>query len=134
LRNRRRACSGRIEALLGQGLTQKQAAAELGVAESTVSRTLAGQRNVTTGFRPAQDAVDAFVTSLGGSLAPDVSAHVEALRALAVKLDWTGRANTGTAAMAASSLAKEYRALLDELRQSTSFDALREALLRAGDD
>jgi hypothetical protein len=114
-------------------MTQKQAAGELGVSESTVSRTLADRLDI-GGSGPAQSAVDLFVASLGASLAPDVAARVEALRALAAKLDWTRRATTGTAAMAASSLAKEFRSLLDELRQSTSFDELREALLAGADD
>jgi transcriptional regulator with XRE-family HTH domain len=123
----------RIQALLGQGMTQKQAAGELGVSESTVSRTLADRLDVGASG-PAQSAVDLFVVSLGASLPPDVAARVEALRALAAKLDWTRRATTGTAAMAASSLAKEFRSLLDELQQSTSFDELREALLAGADD
>ncbi len=78
--------------------------------------------------------MDEFVRSLGPELTPEVRARVEGLRALANKLDWTTRATTGTAAMAASSLAREYRSLLDELKQSASFDELREALLRAGTD
>lgn len=122
----------RVRALLAEGLTQKAAAKRLGVSASTVSRALAENRTE-EGHRPAQDAVDAFVASLGAEIAPDVAARIEALRALAAKLDWTGRASTGTAAMAASSLAREYRSLLDELKRSASFDELREALL-AGDD
>lgn len=121
-----------IVELLAGGRSQAQAAKSLGVSASTVSRTLADRRLV-DGNRPAQDAVDAFVRSLGADLAPDVLARVEGLRALANKLDWATRATTGTAAMAASSLAREYRSLLDELRQSASFDELRKALL-AGDD
>lgn len=122
----------RVQALRAQGLTQKQAAERLGVSTSTVSRVLADNRDA-DGFRPAQDAVDVFVVSLGEPLAADVAARVEALRSLARKLDWTGRASTGTAAIAASSLAREFRNLLDELKRSASFEELREALL-AGDD
>jgi transcriptional regulator with XRE-family HTH domain len=123
----------RIRAELAKGKTQKQAAKTVGVSPSTVGRTLANHR-VEDGHRPAQDAVDVFVASLGAELAPDVAARVEALRGLARKLDWTGQAKTGTAAMAASSLAREYRSLLDELRQSASFDELREELLARDDD
>jgi transcriptional regulator with XRE-family HTH domain len=122
-----------IAALLSEGLTQKQVAKQLGLSPSTVSRVLADHR-VDDGHHPAMDSVDAFVKSLGVALAPDVLARVEALRALAAKLDWASTAQTGTAAMAASSLAKEYRNLLDELRSSASFDELREALLRDDDD
>lgn len=122
----------RVQALQAAGLSQKQAADRLRVSPSTVSRVLADHRE-SESFRPAQDAVDAFVASLGETLAPDVGARVEALRSIALKLDWTGRASTGTAAMAASSLAREFRSLLDELKRSASFDELREALL-AGDD
>ena len=121
-----------IHALLAKGQTQAQAAKALGVSASTVSRVLADHREE-GGHRAAQDAVDTFVASLGAELAPDILARVEGLRALANKLDWTTRATTGTAAMACSSLAREYRSLLDELRQAASFDELREALL-AGDD
>ena len=122
----------RVSALLAGGLSQKEAAERVGVSASTVSRLLADHRGDES-HRPAQDAVDAFVVSLGDDLDPDVAARVEALRALAVKLDWTGRANTGTAAMAASSLAKEFRSLLDELQRTASFDELKEALLADGD-
>jgi hypothetical protein len=122
-----------ITALLADGVTsQKEAAAVLGVSESTVSRTLADHQRV-EGHRPAQDAVDRFAESLGTSLAPDVAAKLEALRAIARKLDWSGSARTGTAAMAASSLSKEFRVLLDDLGRTSSFDELRAALL-AGDD
>ena len=121
-----------IIALLADGMTQVEAARELGVSTSTVSRILADQREEGD-HGAALDAVDAFVASLGPELTPDVLARVEALRALAAKLDWTTRATTGTAAMAASSLAREYRSLLDELKQSASFDELRAALLAADD-
>jgi hypothetical protein len=123
----------RIRALLDGGLTQKAAAERLGVSPSTVSRVLAEQRRADVPCRPAQDAVDRFVASLGTGLAPDVAARVEALRSIARKLDWTGVATTGTAAMAASSLAKEFRNLLDELRQAASFDELKQALLAGAD-
>lgn len=118
-----------IGALLTDGLTQKEVAERLGVAPSTVSRVLANARRSGGEGTPAMDAVNAFVDSLGDELAPDVAARVEALRALAAKLDWSRTATTGTAAMAAASLAKEYRQLLDELQRVASFDALREALL-----
>lgn len=72
--------------------------------------------------------------SLGSELAPDIAPRVEALRGLAAKIDWSTGANTGTAALAVASLTKEFRALLDELRQSASFDELREALLASGND
>jgi len=121
----------KIRALLAEGLTQKQAAERLGVSASTVSRVLADHRDV-EGLRPAGDAVDAFVCSLG-SLSPDTAARVEALRTIARKLDWASGASTGTAAMAAAQLAKEFRALLDELTQVAEFDELRLALL-ADDD
>jgi DNA-binding LacI/PurR family transcriptional regulator len=123
---------GQILALLAEGSSQAQAAKALGVSSSTVSRVLA-DRHEDGVHRAAQDAVDAFVASLGRELTPDVLARVEALRALASKLDWTTRATTGTAAMAASSLAREYRSLLDELKQGASFDELRAALLAADD-
>ena len=80
---------------------------------STVSRTLTDHRS-DDGNHPAQDAVDVFVESLGAKLEPSTLARVEALRALAAKLDWSRQVGTGTAAMAASSLAKEFRSLLDE--------------------
>ncbi|MGA2455591.1 MAG: helix-turn-helix domain-containing protein [Solirubrobacteraceae bacterium] len=121
-----------IVAMVGEGRTQAQAARALGVSPSTVSRALADRREAGV-HRATGDAVDAFVRSLGPELTPDVLARVEALRALAAKLDWATRASTGTAAMAAASLAREYRSLLDELRQASSFDELREALLAAGD-
>ena len=121
-----------VTALLAQGKSQAQAAEALGVSASTVSRTLANHRE-DDGHRPAMDAVDGFVASLGADLAPDVRPRVEALRGLACKIDWASGASTGTAALAVASLTKEFRALLDELRQSASFDELREALL-AGDD
>ena len=101
---------------------------------STVSRVLADHRDAVGGSPgPAQEAVDAFVRSLGAELAPDVAARVEALRSLARKLDWASQASTGTAAMAAAQLSKEFRALVDELQQVASFDELRAALL-ADDD
>ncbi len=121
-----------IVAMVGEGRTQAQAARALGVSPSTVSRALADRREAGV-HRATQDAVDAFVRSLGPELTPDVLARIEGLRAIASKLDWSVRASTGTAAMAASSLAREYRSLLDELRQSASFDELREALLAHGD-
>lgn len=122
-----------IAGMVGEGRTQAQTAKALGVSPSTVSRVLADRREEGE-HRRAQVAVDEFVRSLGPELTPEVRARVEGLRALANKLDWTTRATTGTAAMAASSLAREYRSLLDELKQSASFDELREALLRAGTD
>jgi transcriptional regulator with XRE-family HTH domain len=121
-----------VLALQAAGLNQKQIAAELGVSESTVSRTLQDHQ-AGNDLRPAQAAVDAFVESLGVELAPAVAARVEALRTLAAKLDWAHSASTGTAAMAAAGVAKEFRALLDELQAVSSFDELRAALL-AGDD
>jgi predicted transcriptional regulator len=120
--------NAKVMALLGEGLAQNQIAERLGVSPSTVSRVVAEHR-WDGEFRPAQDAVDVFVASLGDELAPDVAARVEALRSLAAKLDWARQATTGTAAMASASIAKEYRSLLDELRQVRSFDALRQALL-----
>jgi len=119
-----------IVAMVGEGRSQAQAAKALGVSASTVSRVLADRREE-DGHRPAQAAVDVFVRSLGPELTPEVLVRVEGLRALANKLDWTTRATTGTAAMAASSLAREFRSMIDELRQSASFDELREALLAA---
>lgn len=121
-----------LVALVGEGRTQAQAARALGVSASTASRIMADHRS-DDGHRPARDAVDAFVASLGPELTPDVQARIEPLRTLAAKLDWACTAKTGTAAMAAASLAREYRSLLDELKQSASFDELREALL-AGND
>jgi predicted transcriptional regulator len=121
----------RITALLEEGLTQSQVAEQLGVSKSAVSRIVLEHRGE---HRPAQEAVDVFVRSLGSDLAPEVLARVEALRGLATKIDWASGANTGAAAMAVSSLTKEYRVLLDELRRSASFDELREALLRDDDD
>jgi len=121
-----------IVALKAEGRSQKQIAAQLGVSESTVTRTLQDHQ-AGSGLRPAQDAVDVFVQSLGAELAPDVAARVEALGTLAAKLDWARSASTGTAAMAAAGVAKEFRQLLDELQAVSSFDELRLALL-AGDD
>jgi transcriptional regulator with XRE-family HTH domain len=123
----------RIKALLAQGKSQAQAAKALGVSTSTVSRTLADHRG-DDGRHPAMDAVDTFVASLGKDLAPDVLPRVEALRGLAAKIDWSRSASSAGAALAVSSLTKEFRSLLDELRASSSFDELREALLRADDD
>lgn len=122
-----------ILALQAEGLAQTQIAERLGVSASTVTRDLADHREASD-LRPAQDAVDAFVVSLGEKLAPDVAARVEALRSLAAKLDWATQASTGTAAMAAASLAKEYRALLDELQAVSNFDELRAALLTDDDE
>jgi DNA-binding LacI/PurR family transcriptional regulator len=124
---------GEILRMVGEGRTQAQAARALGVSPSTVSRVLADRREEGK-HRATQDAVDVFVKSLGPELTPEVLARVEGLRVLAAKLDWATRATTGTAAMAASSLAKEYRSLIDELKQAASLDELREALLAAGDD
>lgn len=121
-----------IIGMVSEGRTQAQAARALGVSASTVSRVLADRREEGE-HRATQNAVDQFIKSLGPELDPATLARVEGLRALANKIDWTTRASTGTAAMAASSLLREYRSLLDELKQSTSFDALREALLAAGD-
>lgn len=122
-----------IVELIAKGKSQAQAAKDLGVSPSTVSRNLADHRE-SNGHQPAMAAVDAFVQSLGVELAPDIAPRVEALRGLATKIDWASGANTGTAALAVASLTKEFRALLDELRQSASFDELREALLASGDD
>jgi hypothetical protein len=110
-------------------------AGRLGVSASTVSRILADHRDAVAGSPgPAQGAVDVFVGSLGSPLAPDVAARVEALRSLAAKLDWARAASTGTAAMAAAQISKEYRALVDELQQVRGFDELRAALLAVGDE
>jgi len=119
----------RVLALRGEGLTQEAIAAQLGISRSAVRRVLAAESD--SAPRPAMDAVEEFVLSLG-VLSPEVAARVAALRSLAAKLDWAQSAQTGAAAMAAASLTKEYRNLLDELRQSASWDELREALL-AGD-
>ena len=122
-----------ILALKAEGLSQKQIAERLGVSASTVTRTL--QDHEAGGdLRPAQDAVDAFVASLGAELAPGVVARVEALLTSRSKLDWARSASTGTAAMAAAGVAKEFRALLDELQAVSSFDELRAALLADDDD
>jgi transcriptional regulator with XRE-family HTH domain len=118
---------------LDAGLSQKETAKRLGVSESTISRRLANHRDAVAGSGPAQVAVDAFVLSLGAELAPDVAARVEALCSLAAKLDWARSASTGTAAMAAAQISKEFRALVDELQRVASFDELRLALL-ADDD
>jgi predicted transcriptional regulator len=117
----------KIQELLAEGLSQVEVAERLGVSTSTVSRQLANHR-ADNGFRDAQDAVDTFIASLGDT-DPDVRARAEVLRSLARKLDWASQANTGTAAMAAANLAKEFRALVDELKQVASFDELRRALL-----
>ena len=115
-------------------MSQKETAERLGVSESTVSRRLANHRDAVAGSGPAQAAVDVFVLSLGAELAPDTAARVEALRSLAAKLDWARAASTGTAAMAAAQISKEYRALVDELQQVRGFDELRTALLAVGDE
>lgn len=123
----------RVIALKAEGVAQKEIAARLGVSPSTVTRTLQ-DHHAAADLRPAQIAVDAFVRSLGAELAPGVAARVEALRTLAAKLDWASGANTGTAAVASAGVAKEYRALLDELQAVSSFDELRAALLADDDD
>jgi predicted transcriptional regulator len=84
----------RITALLSEGLTQSQAAKQLGVSKTTVSRVLAEHH---AEHRPAQEAVDVFVASLGSTLAPEVLARVEALRGLACKIDWASGAISATA-------------------------------------
>ena len=121
-----------VAALIGEGRTQAQAARALGISPSTVSRILADHR-VDDGNGPTREAVDVFVRSLGPELTAETRARVEALRVLAAKLDWARTATSATAAMAAPGCAKEFRQLLDELKASTSFDELREALLAAGD-
>ena len=79
-----------IKALLAKGQTQAQAAKQLGVSASTVSRTLTDHRG-DDGNHPAQDAVDVFVESLGAKLAPATLARVEALQS-AWPRSWTGLA------------------------------------------
>jgi DNA-binding transcriptional regulator LsrR (DeoR family) len=123
----------RVRALAADGFTQTEIAAELGISQSRVSRLLTGAGQAAVENGPAVRAVNRVARSLG-KVSPDVAARVELARALAQKLDWTTAANTGSAALAASSVAKELRALLDELRQSASFDELREALLASDDD
>jgi transcriptional regulator with XRE-family HTH domain len=117
-----------IAALLSEGLTQAQIANRLKVSPSTVSRTLADHRPDDS-TRPAMRVVDRFVASLGGDLEPDVAARCEALRVCAAKLDWSREANTGTAAMAAPQLAREFDRLLEQLKRSASFEELKAALL-----
>ena len=121
-----------IVAMVAEGRTQAQAARALGVSPSTACRVLADHRQEGK-HRATQDAVEAFVLSLGPELTADVRCRLEGLRVLAIQLDWSARATTGTAAMATSPLVREYGRLIDELRQSASFDELREALL-AHDD
>jgi transcriptional regulator with XRE-family HTH domain len=121
-----------ITALLSEGLTQAQIAKRLRVSPSTVSRVLANHR-ADDSTQPAMKVVDRFVASLGPDLEPDVAARCEALRVTAAKLDWSRTANTGTAAMAAPQLAREFDRLLEQLKRSASFDELKAALL-AGDD
>jgi transcriptional regulator with XRE-family HTH domain len=117
-----------IAALLSEGLTQAQIAKRLRVSPSTVSRVLAEHRPDAR-TQPAMKMVDRFVHSLGPGLAPDVAARCEALRVTAAKLDWSRDANTGTAAMAAPQLAREFDRLLEQLKRSASFDELKAALL-----
>jgi transcriptional regulator with XRE-family HTH domain len=99
-----------IRALLSEGLSQRQIADRFGVSPSTVSRALAADA-----ARPAENAVDALVESLG-ELDPDRQARVEAAKALARKLDWSGSASTGSAALATAALVREFRLTLDELK------------------
>lgn len=99
-----------IRALLSEGLSQRQVAERFGVSPSTISRALAADQ-----ARPAEHAVDALVESLG-ELDPDRLVRVEALRAIARKLDWSGTASTGSAALATASLVREFRGALDELK------------------
>jgi transcriptional regulator with XRE-family HTH domain len=113
-----------IRALREEGLSQRDIADRLGVNASTVSRALAADLD-----RQAERAVDRLVESLG-ELDADRLARVEALRTLAAKLDWARQAGTGSAAMAAASIAREFRSLLDELRpgQTERWDAITRLL------
>jgi hypothetical protein len=120
----------RIRTLLEEGLPQTEIVKRLKVSKSAVSRVAIAMRNE---HRDARAVVDRFVRSLGPRLEPDVAARCEALRVCAAKLDWTRAANTGTAAMAAPQLAREFDRLLEQLKRSASFDELKAALL-AGDD
>jgi predicted XRE-type DNA-binding protein len=122
----------KITVLLSEGFSQADAAKQLGVSTSTVSRVLAEHYDA-DGHRQMQDAVDAFITSLGLDLSPDVRARVALLRNTAEQLDRAAASGTGTAMMATAALNKDYCSLVDELRQSASLDELREALLAAGD-
>lgn len=122
----------RVRELLDAGLSQKDVAERLGMAESTVSRMVNRERQTAASDGAALQAVERIALELG-SMTPDQEARVEAARGLARKIDWTAQANTGAAAMAAASLVREFRSLLDELRAASSFDELREALL-AGND
>jgi transcriptional regulator with XRE-family HTH domain len=120
--------SDAIRALHAEGLTGREIAKELGISASTVSRALASEQG-----RPAENAVDALVVSLG-ELDPDRLARVEALRALSRKLDWSGSASTGSAALATAALVREFRLTLDELKpgQAERWDMV--TALLAGDN
>lgn len=63
----------------------------------------------------AERAVNALVDALEAD--PDRLARLEAARAVARQLDRCGNAKTGTAGMATAALAREFRAILDELAQ-----------------
>ena len=89
----------KITVLLSEGFTQADAAKQLGVSTSTVSRVLAEHYDM-DGHRQMEDAVEAFVGSLGLDLTPDVQARVALLRNTAQQLDRAAASGTGTAMMA----------------------------------
>jgi hypothetical protein len=64
----------------------------------------------------AERAVEALTAALG-ELDEERLARVEAARAVARQLDHNSHARTGSAGMATAALAREFRAILDELMQ-----------------
>jgi len=75
-----------------------------------------------------ENALNEMIESLG-QLTPEQAARAAGLRVIAAKLDWTASAKTGAAAMAAASLHKAFKDGLAELKQATSTNVLRDALL-----
>ena len=69
-----------------------------------------------TDIGPSENAICVLADALGG-LDPDRSARVEVARAVARQLDRCSEARTGSAGMATAALAREFRAILDELGQ-----------------
>jgi len=110
------------------GWTQQAIADRLSIAQSTVSRLLAGDHDA-QGVGACEQAIDALADSLRN---PDVQtvARVEAARVLACRLDWARGARSGAGAIAAAGLARELDRLVDAIgagqpNQPDQLDALQ---------